>query len=397
MKLSVIIVSHNVQSYLEQCLYSLKKATARLDAEIWVVDNASSDGTVEWLVARFPEVRCIASPDNLGYARANNLPLPEISADYILFLNPDTILEDDCLDKCIAFMDSHADAGALGIRMLNGFGAFLRESKRGMPTALASLYKMAGLAERYPKHRVLAKYYVGHLDDYTTQPVPVLPGAFLLVKGKVIREVGSFDERFFMFGEDIDLSYRISKAGWNNYYFAESKMIHFKGQSTDKSSDAYLRHFYGAMTLFVKKYYRGPLAVLYRLLLQAGIGVQKNASRIFPKKPRHWDPETARPHYLIVGSVKDTKAFLQQYDPGNLLYFTLNTDETPIRVIHQHMGFEGSTPVLFCLGEMTALEAIEWVDQSGWEPPLFFHDMQSEGIVGPYKSWPVPFQRRPLL
>ena len=403
MELSVIIVTYNVQPYLEQCLYALRKALHthdghdgrddqdardRRDAEIWVVDNASADGTPDWVAANFPEVHCIAGTENIGYSRANNLALARASGKYVLFLNPDTLLQEDCLDKCLAFMEAQDDAGALGIRMLNGFGAFLRESKRGLPSAAASLFKMAGLADRFPKHQRLSAYYAGHLGDRSIAPVPVLSGAFLLVKEKVIRETGGFDERFFMFGEDIDLSYRITKAGWRNYYFPGTTMIHFKGQTTDKAGKAYQQHFYGAMILFIRKYYRGPLAFLYRQLLQSGVFLKKNLGGYTKRKPRFPTPETARKQFVIVGSRPDIKTFLEQYDPGELSYVLFHPEETPIKDLH------GAAPLLFCLGDFTYREAIDWMDRSDWEPPCFFHDRQSQGIAGPDKSWPVPFRRR---
>lgn len=394
MELSVIIVSYNVKSYLEQCLHSLRRATRSLAAEVWVVDNASSDGTAAWLEGAFPEVRSLALDENIGYARANNRPLPSISGKYVLFLNPDTLLEEDCLQKCLAFMDGHEDAGALGVRMVNGFGAFLGESKRGMPGVRASFFKMAGLADRFPKNAVLSEYYVGHLDPRTTNPVPVLCGAFMLVRSSVIRETGSFDERFFMFGEDIDLSYRIRQAGWNNYYFADTTLVHFKGQSTDKDGDDYLRHFFGAMTLFVRKYYGGVRTLLYRPLIQAGISLQKLRTRLRPPRPRHWTPATARTHWLIVGSKRDVQTFFRRYDPGSLFYLTLDPGRSALTDIRHHMGLDGATPVLFCMGDLAYGPVIEWMDRSGWEAPCFFHHIESESIVGPGKEWPVPFRLR---
>ena len=385
MELSVIIVTYNVQPYLEQCLHALQKALTGHDAEVWVVDNASADGTPDWVAANFPDIHCTRGTENIGYAKANNLPLDRVSGKYVLFLNPDTLLQEDCLDKCLAFMEAREDAGALGIRMLNGFGTFLRESKRGLPTAAASLFKMTGLADRFPKHRLLSAYYAGHLDDRTIAPVPVLPGAFLLVREKILRETGGFDERFFMFGEDIDLSYRITKAGWNNYYFPATTMIHFKGQSTDKAGKAYQQHFYGAMILFIRKYYRGPLAFLYRQLLQTGVFLKKSLRG----KPKHRPPETAQKQFVIVGSRRDTRAFLEQYDPGESDYVLFYPAETPIKTLY------GTSALLFCLGDLTYREVIDWMDHPGAETPCFFHDSQSQGIVGPDKSWPVPFRRRP--
>lgn len=395
MELSVIIVSYNVKAYLEQCLYSLRRATESIAAEVWVVDNASSDGTVASLPEAFPEVHWMPLEENIGYGRANNRVLASTTGKYVLFLNPDTLLEEDALQKCLAYMDTREDAGALGVRMINGFGAFLGESKRGMPGVMASFFKMAGLAERFPTSAFFSGYYAGHLDPRVTNAVPVLSGAFMLVRREVIRDTEGFDERFFMFGEDIDLSYRIRKAGWNNYYFAGTVLVHFKGQSTEKTSDQYLRHFFGAMNLFVRKYYPGALSFFYRQLLQAGILLQKTRTRFFPPGPRHWTPETARQHWLLVGSGKDIRAFLKRYDPGSLFYLTLDTDRADLENIQQHMGLDGGTPVLFCMGDLRYGPVIEWMDRAGWEAPCFFHHRQSGSIVGPGKEWPVPFHLRP--
>jgi GT2 family glycosyltransferase len=395
MDLSVIIVSHNVKTYLEQCLHSLGRASEGIDTEVWVVDNASTDGTAAWLPETFPGVRLMALEENIGFAKANNLLLPLVSGKHILFLNPDTLMQEDCLKKCLAFMDGHKDAGALGVRMINGFCTYLPESKRGMPGARASFYKMSGLAERYPRHPVFAAYHLGHLDPRSTQAVPVLSGAFLMVRAEVIRKTGGFDEQFFMFGEDIDLSYRIRQAGWTNYYFADTTLVHFKGQSTDKDSDAYARHFFGAMTLFVRKYYTGSFAFWYRRLLRTGITLQKIKTRLRRPQLRHWTPRTARLRQcLIVGSVEDTTAFLTRYDPGRLFYLTLHPESTPLTGISQHMGLDGASPVLFCIGDLTYGEVIRWMDRSQWEPPCFFHDMHSDGIIGPGKEWPIPFRLR---
>jgi GT2 family glycosyltransferase len=394
MELSVIIVSYKVQPYLEQCLYSLLRAVNRLDAEIFVVDNASEDGTAAWLESSFPQIQTIPLSENIGFSRANNLVLPRVSGKYVLFLNPDTLQEEDGLEKCLAFMEAHPEAGALGVRMMNGFGAYLHESKRGMPGALASLFKFAGLTARFPKHRFLARYYMGHLHARQTHTVPVLAGAYMLVRASVLQEVGGFDERFFMFGEDIDLSRRIGQAGWKNYYYADVLLIHFKGQSTDKGSDAYAKYFFGAMSLYVRKYYGGALSFLYRQILQAGIFLQKTRTALLPPRPRHWTPETVRFNYLIVGSENDVRTFLSQYDTTGVFFFTLNPERSTIRNIHPYLGLDGGSPVLFCLGELTYAEVLRWMDVTGWEAPCFFHDVRSLGIVGPYKGWPIPFKRK---
>ena len=271
MQLSVIIVNYNVKYFLEQCLSSVVNACVNKEAEIFVVDNNSTDGSRDFFEGRFRQVNFIWCNENAGFSRANNLALKRCTGDYILFLNPDTILPEDCLDKCLAFFILQKDAGALGIHMIDGSGNFLRESKRGFPSPLTSLFKLSGLASLFHKSKTFARYYLGHLDENTTHEVDVLAGAFMLVKSNVLDITGGFDERFFMYGEDIDLSYRIKKAGFKNIYFAESTILHFKGESTQTADHRYIRLFYGAMGLFVKKHYTGGLAVIYNLVLQITI------------------------------------------------------------------------------------------------------------------------------
>lgn len=274
MQLSIIIVNYNVRHFLEQCLASVRLATQGLQAEVLVADNASTDGSLAYLQPRFPEVQWLPLPHNVGFARANNLALQQARGRYILFLNPDTIVAEDTLQQTLAFMEAHAQAGALGIRMIDGSGRFLPESKRGFPTPTAALYKQLGLYRWFPRSARFNHYYMGHLPEHRTQPVEVLAGAFMLVRKAVLDEVGSFDERFFMYGEDIDLSYRITQAGYINYYFADSTIIHFKGESSGQHSLRYVRVFYQAMQLFVQKHFQGSGAFLYRGLLYAAIAAR---------------------------------------------------------------------------------------------------------------------------
>lgn len=271
MQLSVIIVNYNVKYFLEQCLFSVLKACRGITAEIIVVDNNSTDGSRELLEEKFPSVYFIWNAANTGFAKANNQALKNAQGQYILFLNPDTIVPEDCFEKCMAFLQSQSYAGALGIKMIDGSGKFLKESKRAFPSPLTSLYKLSGLAKLFPHSKSFARYHLGHLPANETHEVDVLAGAFMLIPHTVLKEVGSFDETFFMYGEDVDLSYRIQKAGYKNYYFAESTIIHFKGESTRKGSLNYVRLFYSAMSLFVKKHYSGTKAGVFNLLIQTGI------------------------------------------------------------------------------------------------------------------------------
>lgn len=247
------------------------KACAGIDAEIFVVDNNSTDNSKELLVAKFPTVHFTWNKENLGFAKANNQALEKASGEYILFLNPDTILPEDCLINCTRFFESHPDAGALGIRMIDGAGKFLKESKRAFPSPLTSLYKLSGVTKIFPRSTIFAKYHLGHLSENESHEVDVLAGAFMMVPKKILQQTGSFDETFFMYGEDVDLSYRIQKAGYKNYYFAGSTIIHFKGESTKKGSLNYVRLFYSAMSLFVKKHYSGSRAGIFNVLIQTGI------------------------------------------------------------------------------------------------------------------------------
>ncbi|MGC4100897.1 glycosyltransferase [Ferruginibacter sp.] len=269
--LSVIIVNYNVKYFLEQCLYSVLKAVKHINAEIIVVDNNSTDNSKDLLPSKFPSVNFIWNSVNVGFAKANNQAVAIAKGDHILFLNPDTIVPEDCFESCLQFFQQHPEAGALGIRMIDGTGKFLKESKRAFPSPLTSLYKLSGLTRLFPHSKTFARYHLGHLPEHEDHEVDVLAGAFMMIPAAVLQQTGSFDETFFMYGEDVDLSYRIQKAGYRNFYFAQSTIIHFKGESTKKGSLNYVRIFYSAMSLFVKKHYSGSRAGVFNLLIQTGI------------------------------------------------------------------------------------------------------------------------------
>lgn len=277
MLLSVIIVNYNVKYFLEQCLCSVRKAIAadtqeagRRNVEVWVVDNNSTDKSIEYLQMKFPFVQFIKNTVNQGFSKANNQAIQHTKGKYILFLNPDTIVPEDAFTKCIAFMEATPDAGALGVQMVDGTGQYLKESKRGFPSLWVSFCKMSGLTRWFPTSKIFARYYMGHLSNRQIHKVDILSGAFMMVKKEVLDKTGGFDEQFFMYGEDIDLSYRIQKAGFTNYYFSDCTIIHFKGESTRKDSK-YVRQFYKAMVQFVQKHFHGELAWFYTGLLEAAI------------------------------------------------------------------------------------------------------------------------------
>lgn len=271
MKLSIVIVNYNVKYFLQQCLNSVFSALKNLQAEVWVVDNNSVDGSVEMVKQQFPQVKLIANKQNFGFSKANNQAIRQSKGEYILLLNPDTIVEETTFDKVVEFMDKTTDAGALGVKMIDGKGNFLPESKRGLPTPSVSFFKMSGLTRLFPHSKTFARYYLGHLDKNQNHKVQILSGAFMLIRKSVLDKIGLLDETFFMYGEDIDLSYRILKEGYNNYYFADTTIIHYKGESTKKGSLNYVYVFYNAMLIFIQKHFKNKNAGLFLFILRLSV------------------------------------------------------------------------------------------------------------------------------
>ena len=271
MKLSVVIVNYNVEHFLEQCLLSVRKASKSVDMEVFVVDNISIDGSVEMVKQKFPEVILIENSDNVGFSKANNQAMRIAKGEYVLLLNPDTVVEEDTFKKVVDFMDAHPDAGGLGVKMIDGKGKFLPESKRGLPTPEVAFYKIFGLASLFPKSKKFGRYHLGYLDKEETNEIEILSGAFMLMRKKTLDKIGLLDEAFFMYGEDIDLSYRIILGGYKNYYFPETKIIHYKGESTKKSSVNYVFVFYNAMIIFAKKHFSEKNANTFSVLIKAAI------------------------------------------------------------------------------------------------------------------------------
>lgn len=284
MVLSVIIVNYQVRYFLELCLHSVVRALEGIGAaEVIVVDNASGDGSVEALRPLFPAVRFIVNTENLGFARANNQGLGLAQGEFILFLNPDTVLAEDFASLCLDFLRATPRVGGLGVRMIDGSGRFLPESRRGFPSPWVAFTKLAGLSGIFPRSRVFASYYLGHLDAHSPHPAPVLSGACMLVRRAILAEVGGFDERFFMYAEDIDLSYRLEQAGYVNYYFPGATIVHFKGESTRKDA-RYIRLFYKAMSQFRRKHFRRGLPAVFNIFMEAAIWVRVGFGKVFGRR-----------------------------------------------------------------------------------------------------------------
>ena len=316
MKLSVVIVNYNVRYYLEQCLNSVLKATKNIEAEVLVFDNHSNDGSVDYLKTRFPQVHFIESNHNLGFARGNNVAIRQSQGQYVLLLNPDTFVGEDVLADTLAFMEAHPKAGALGVRMLKNTGEPALESRRGLPSPMTAFYKMCGLCARFPKSHRFGRYYMGYLPWDKPAQIEVVSGAFCLLRRKVLDDVGLLDEDFFMYGEDIDLSYRVLKGGYENWYFPAS-IMHYKGESTQKSSFRYVHVFYDAMLIFFRKHYSHlnilitwpiRLAVLFKATIALfGMMVERGRKAVgLGARKRSHEPE-----YVFVGSRQACDDFSQ--------------------------------------------------------------------------------------
>ncbi len=263
--LAIVIVNYKVKYHIHLCLSSIENSYGNFSKEVWVVDNASEDGSKEFLTRDFPEIHYLENKENLGFSKANNLALKQIKAKYVLLLNPDTLLQEDTLQKCFEFMEKHSDVGGIAVPMYNGKGKFAPESKRGIPTPWVAFTKILRLYKLFPKSPLFGKYYMTHLGNETPAPIEGMSGALMFLRKEVLDKIGFLDETFFMYGEDIDLSYRILQAGYKNYYLPSTRIIHFKGEATDKNSLNYLRIFYNAMEVFVQKHFshKGKLYVLF--------------------------------------------------------------------------------------------------------------------------------------
>lgn len=263
MQLSIIIVNYNVKYFLEQALLSIQRAAIGLNYEVWVVDNNSVDGSQEMVKEKFPFVKLIANNGNEGFSKANNQAIVKSSGDFILLLNPDTVLSEDTLIKCLDKMQENHEIGAIGVKMIDGGGNYLPESKRGFPSPFVAFCKTSGLYRIFPTSALFNKYYLGNLDPNKNHEIEILSGAFMFIRKEALDKAGLLDESFFMYGEDIDLSYRITKAGYKNYYLSDTTIIHYKGESTKKGSLNYVKTFYQAMIIFAKKHFTDSSARWY--------------------------------------------------------------------------------------------------------------------------------------
>ncbi len=279
---AVIIVNYNVRDLLDRALRSLHETAGTLINEIWVVDNASTDDTVDYLAQHWPNVNLIVNKDNRGYSQANNQGIKKSQSDYILVLNPDTEVQRGALQELVEFMDSRPQAGVCGPKIISPQGFFRPECRRGFPTPLAAFSRLFGLASLFPRSRVFGKYHLTYLEpDYEAQ-VDALSGACMMVRRKVTEEVGYFDEDYFLYGEDIDWCWRMKKAGWEVWYIPRASIIHIKGASMRRSSGRSDWFFFEAMRVFVRKHLRDKYPPPLLWLLDTGIRLRYFLGYIFP-------------------------------------------------------------------------------------------------------------------
>lgn len=368
-----------------------------MSAEVIVADNHSSDGSRAYLENRFPQVRFNWLNHNEGFGKANNQMLEQASGEYVLFLNPDTIVPEDCFEKCITYFKEAENAGALGVKMLDGSGCFLKESKRSFPSPQSAFYKLSGLAALFPASRHFAKYYAGHLSPDENNEVEVLAGAFMLISRQVLEKVKGFDEDFFMYGEDIDLSYRVRQCGFKNYYFAGTSIIHFKGESTQRYSAAYNRHFYGAMKLYVKKHYREKKSTLISMLV--AVNVSRLLALLFSafKKvfsANRYSRKKLNTAVIAGQQVFDNMIHLLKYSKETCIIkgrIAVDKKDNGISLGHVQqlpaiIKNSGIEQLLFCEGELDFKEIIRLSSQLGGKVKLLFHAKNSKCIVGSYSQ-----------
>lgn len=356
MQLSVIILNYNVRYFLEACVLSVQKAIQSLDAEIIVVDNNSSDDSCQMMKTRFPNIKLIANQQNVGFPKGNNIGVKNASGTYICILNPDTIVAEDTFIKILYFLqhnDNHVDTGIVGCQLIDGRGNFLPESKRGVPTPWVAFTKIFGLYKIFPKSKLFNRYYAQHLNENQTGKVDVLAGAFMFLKRNLYIEIGGFDENCFMYSDDIDLSYLALKKNKNNYYFHETTIIHYKGESTMKDGQ-YMKRFQEAMHFFYKKHFK--VSLFFTLFMKIGI-VTFSIIKMFQGK---FKPNTKPDKYLIISNNNILKKKVEKKIQKNKSLFSLENVKV---VLSQSMSTHVKTELILDLNSMSFKEAISVLQQ----------------------------------
>ncbi|GEM_PF-23426 len=364
-KISIIIVNYNVKYFLEQCLLSVKAGIVGMDAEVYVVDNNSTDGSVEYLRPKFPEVIFIENKENTGFAKANNQAIKECKGEYILLLNPDTIIGEETLRTLSFFMDEHPQTGGIGVKMLDGHGVFLPESKRSFPSPWVSFCKLFGLSKLFPKSKMFARYSLPYLNKNKQHKVDVLAGAFMLLRHEALDKIGLLDESFFMYGEDIDLSYRLVLEGYNNYYIPE-RILHYKGESSKQDDIRYIKSFYGAMLIFYKKYYPHS-KWLISFLIKLAIGLKTFQAKFTYKSKDKWKKKPVKNRRMLILCHEDNfgqakKACVKNMPELEYINLWDLDEERVMDAICRKNQMKAFTDIAFCLPDVRFEQILLFMD-----------------------------------
>lgn len=366
--LSIIIVNYNVRHFLEYCLLSVRKAIGAIRVQTIVIDNASTDDDYTWCKQFFPEVHFIRNNVNQGFGKANNQGLELATGEYILFLNPDTLIPENALQNCLLFFQEKTDCGALGVHMMDGKGSFLPESKRSLPTPMISFYKLSGLEKIFPSSSIFGQYALGYLNANEVHEVPVLAGAFMMVRRSLLQKVGGFDEAFFMYGEDIDLSFRLQNhTGFKNYFLGNVQILHFKGESSKQDTLHYNKIFNDAMCVFVKKYHSKANAFLMSASIRLGTFIR---GLVLKRKGRQKAEEsnTIAADFLLLGDIQSRTTLLQK----------LRTAQT---------STNNSQNIVFCIGKTYSYEnAFTDLSQQLSSTNIYWFEPEANTIIGSNKK-----------
>ncbi len=382
MDLTVIIVNFNVKFFLEQALYSVLKAGSTLKIEVIVVDNNSTDGSKEYLSPKFPEVNFIWNNFNPGFANSCNLGLQIAKGEFVLFLNPDTIIPEDCFIKCLNFINTTPQCGALGVKMLDGSGSFLKESKRGFPGAIASFFRLSGLTFMFPKSKIISSYYAGNLPTNEENEIDIIAGAFFMVKKSILDKIGGFDAQFFMYGEDIDLSYRIQKEGYKNYYFSQTPIIHFKGESTKKSGE-YNNIFYSAMHLFVNKHYKGFYKVPMHFAIKTGKIFSSIKLKARSKKSNNNSQTINTVIFANPESIDQIEKLLVSNNSNFIIKYkiAINSPQDELENLFANIDINSISHILLSEGNLSYKKIISFIEKHQGKYKYLFHSNKSSSII----------------
>jgi len=331
MQLSIIIVSYNVRNFINLCLSSVKDAQQNIDLEVIIIDNNSTDESVSFIKEKYHWVKLIENKENLGFSKANNQAIRQAKGEYVLLLNPDTIIEENTLVDCLEFMSQNTNCGALGVKMIGIDGRFQPESKRAFPTPAVSFYKMFGFSKFFPKSKRFGRYNLSYLPENETNEIEILSGAFMFIRKQALQRVGLFDENYFMYGEDIDLSYRILQGGYKNYYFPKTQILHFKGESTKKGEEKYIYTFYNAMKIFAIKYFNKKKTKFFFVFIKIAINLRILFSLLYLKSKKAFKlqkREKKNQNLLIISEKKELsemkKVIISDFEKQNYQHLELD-------------------------------------------------------------------------